>query len=433
MLKPVLLYAAVLHCLLALSAEARAQMFGDALLQSQLPGDFDRGRNIGVLDRWRPEYEARGIPVGPFTVKPLLRSSAGYSSNVTGSNEQPRDDAIFTVAPEVFANIDDADVNMSLGAGAEFRRFLRSKERNQDGYFVASALRYSVLQDWKLLGGADLRRTYEQNVSTGVPADAIEPVPITSAHAQLGVQWQVGRVRLTILGDFLRLDYGDVRLQNGGVSDQSYRDRTEWLGGGRVAYEFSPETSVFLEMDAKKVDYVEAEFAGQDNRDATQLRVLGGANLDVGALVRGRFAVGYSSRNYRSPLYDSLNGFVADARLQFFPSQISTVTLSGRRLIGESAILSSPGYFGTTLKLALDHEVRRNLLLNASAEYAGERYSLSDRRDKAAVASGGGRYTLSPGVGFGLQLTYTHRRSAGADSVPDFDEAQIVASLVLQR
>ncbi|RYF11461.1 MAG: hypothetical protein EOO77_19315, partial [Oxalobacteraceae bacterium] len=45
------------------SAPVFAQNVGDSFVVPNLPIQYDRGRNTGVLDRSRPEFDALGVKV----------------------------------------------------------------------------------------------------------------------------------------------------------------------------------------------------------------------------------------------------------------------------------------------------------------------------------------------------------------------------------
>ena len=432
MTAPVLRTAAILGLFVPL-APAHAQLFGNPLLQSEIPSDYDLGRNTSVLDRPRPEYEARGVPVGPVTVRPRVGGAIGFTSNVNGTNAQRRADAFVTLSPQLTIETDALNDGIVLGGGADLQRYVRTPSRNQDSYFLTASAHQKVGRDTNVSAAADVRRFYEQNISTGVPSDAVEPVPIDFLRGNLRVQRVVGRWQLTGMGEARRLNYGDVRTKGGGIADQDFRDRDELLLGGRISYAATPETSAFVEVSGTRFNYSRQSSNGTLSRDAGQLLILGGVNLDIGALIRGRLGVGYVQRNYDAAFYRDLHGPVVDARLQFFPSKITTVTLSARRLSGESTISTSPGYFGSGVRLEADHELRRNLLLNASLDYERDRYLQSTRRDAAFTASGGARYFVSRTLGFGAQASYLRRRSNGEFSVPEFDEGRLLFTIVVQR
>jgi hypothetical protein len=415
------------------ASPARAQLFGNPLLQSELPSDYDRGRNVSVLDRPRPEYEAPGVISGPVTLRPRLRAATGFTSNVNGNDDFRRADAFVTVSPELTASTAALIDDVTLSAGGDFVRYLDTPGRNQSGYFAAASARQRVGRSLGLFGSAAVRRYYEQNIATGTPADAAEPVPVQLAVANLRAERTAARWQFTAMGEVRSLNYGDVRTLDGGRVDQDNRDRREWLGAARASYAWTPEMSLFAEGAATRIDYAKPLFAGFDNRDATQFRLLGGVNLDIGALVRGRFGLGYVHRDFSSARYDDFGGLVADARLQFFPSTLTNVTLSLRRLAGESAIVTAPGYFGNGVRLEVDHELNRNLLLNASIDYEADRYRQSSRRDDAAVASAGARYFVSPMLGLGVQASYLRRRSRGEAALPALGDARLLLSMVVQK
>ena len=58
---------------LMLPFAAQAQQSGDPLLDVTIDPTYDRGRNISVMDRKHPEFEAIGINLGGFTALPSIQ------------------------------------------------------------------------------------------------------------------------------------------------------------------------------------------------------------------------------------------------------------------------------------------------------------------------------------------------------------------------
>ena len=201
---------------LAAASPAHAQLFGDPLLQSKVPAEYDRGHNTSVLDRPRPEYEAPGLPLGPFTVHPELHTELGYSTNVNGTNELRRSDAFVTLMPQAYGGTDALIDSLSVGFGAQFLRYAQASARNENGYFATVSGSDQIGRDLTVFGNADLRRYYEQSNSTGQPADAVEPVPITLARFNLRVERKIGRWAVSAVGESLSIDFTDVDASGGG-------------------------------------------------------------------------------------------------------------------------------------------------------------------------------------------------------------------------
>jgi hypothetical protein len=148
--------------------------------------------------------------------------------------------------------------------------------------------------------------------------------------------------------------------------------------------------------------------------------------------VRGSVGVGYVKRSYDSPLYNAIDGVSADVRLEYFITELTTISLNGRRYIEDSTFANSGGYFNTGAGIRIDHELLRNLLLNAAVDYENEDFKRIDRDDNIYRIQGGARYLMNRSIGLGTTVAYTSRKSSGVDATRDFDEVRALISLLLQ-
>ena len=53
-----------------------------APIPPQIAQQLDVQQDVGVLDRLRPAYDAKGIPIGGFRLFPQLEVSSAYDDNV---------------------------------------------------------------------------------------------------------------------------------------------------------------------------------------------------------------------------------------------------------------------------------------------------------------------------------------------------------------
>src|SRR5215203_1932113 len=77
---------------------ARAELVS-GFLESEIPWEVDRGGNVGVLDRQRPELASRGIHLGGFKLNPSLSIATGYNSNVYGQTGTKTGDFYANIVP----------------------------------------------------------------------------------------------------------------------------------------------------------------------------------------------------------------------------------------------------------------------------------------------------------------------------------------------
>src|SRR5271154_7133024 len=73
----------------------------------------------------------------------------------------------------------------------------------------------------------------------------------------------------------------------------------------------------------------------------------GGANFDITHLIRGEIQLGYLDQQYVSSVFETIRGLSAKAQLEWFPTQLTTVTATALRTVGDSGLIHSAGYLNT--------------------------------------------------------------------------------------
>ena len=424
--------ATTLACL-ACSQAARAQELQATFLGNEIPYDFDRGRNTGVLQRDRPEYSALGITAGAFDIFPRLETGIGYLDNVFGVRNGKTADGYFIIDPSVSGRSDWSRNAVSFNAGARLREFFSQGTENEEGAFANVDGRLDVNADNTIYGGAQVQRAYEERSEGGYPVGAAAPVQFVQSGGYLRAAHEGGRLKLIGAGDVNHFSFDDVPAQGGGSIFQGDRNRTVVRGSSRAEFGLTPDASVLGQFTYTRTDYDQNLQGGLANRNSDEYKLLAGGSVDLTALVRGQLTLGYVSRQFDSGIYHDLSGFAADARLEYFPTQQTTVTLSGRRLIEDSFFVGSGGYFNNGIDLRVDHELLYNLLLDAEVDYERDIYDQTDRKDDIVSVGGGARYFFTREIGLGGFFSYTNRNSTGSLAGVVFDETRFTVSLVFQR
>lgn len=429
--KPVHALAALLASVSALS-EAQAQGIAGELLESDLPFSPSRGRNIAVPDRPRPAYEATGIRAGGFILLPRVEAGLGYVSNVYSASVDPQGDFYAFLAPSIVARSDWVRHGVRLEAGAEFQRYFKLGEENHTDWYVEGEGRYDIVGDSNVALISRVAKTTEPRYAEGFPDDAGEPVPIRTTAVTARGTYQGARVRLIGAASFTRLDYKDVDSLSGGRVDQDYRDRRIYRISGRGEYAFTPDTAAFVQLSHARIKYNHFTLP-VDNRSADENQILAGLSMDLSGVLRGTIGAGYVERKFDLAQYGKSDGFVADMRLQYFVTDLTTVTATAHRYLRDSAVRGSPGYFDNQVGLRVDHELLRNLLLFVQAEYRHDKYQRIDRRDNIAFVGGGARYLMNPSWELGSRIEYTDRSSKGVDRGRNISEVRALVSVIWKR
>jgi hypothetical protein len=404
-----------------------------ALAQASSPeSNFSRDRNVSVSARPRADYQASGIHAGGFTIYPKLTTTFEHNDNIYAAKTGKQDDNVWHVNPELVATSNWNRHFLSAYVRGGFNRYSDNSTENSDDYGVGADGRIDVTRNTLINAGASFNRSTEPRTSPNSPAAAKEPTQFDTTGAYLGASQEFNRLKLATRLDFTKLNYDDTPKVGGGVVDQDYRDRNVTTLMARADYAVSPDTALFLEVTGNKRDYRQAKPAVTLNRDSDGVQVLAGANFELGALTRGELGVGYIKQNYDDPAAQDLDGFGARAQVEWFPTQLTTVTLTGARTVEESGDPSIAGYLSNNATLRVDHELLRNVLLSANVSTGKDEYKGIDRDDKNTGAGVSATYLLNRNVGLALNYTYQKRASSGVKAGAEFETNKVGATLTLQ-
>jgi len=395
--------------------------------------DYNRGRNVSVLQRERPDYQAIGIRTGGFTVFPRVEAGAEYTSNVYKTDTNVKGDVYAVVNPSLQALSNWGRHQLQAEAGLRVRQFASETSQDELGWYARTTGRLDVYGDSYLTGGADVEHRYIRREEEDFPELAVGPLPYTTYGLNLRGVYQASRLRASAAG-YVRADrYSDTDAIGGGKLSLDGRDVTTYGGELRGEYAISPDTSVFVQGTSVHNSYrVSGGVFGPD-RDNTENKILAGATFDVTALMRGEIGVGYLRRSYSNAAYQAISGLAVNGTLEYFPTELTTVTLRVRREVEDSILNGVGGYTATGGSIRVDHELLRNLLLKGSVEYTKYGYQNFDRTDNIWGISGGGTYFVNHLIGLSATATWLRRDSSGTAGRNNFNDGRLMFAIVVQR
>lgn len=392
---------------------------------------FDRDRNVGVLQRPHPGYDAEGIRVRSFIVRPELTLAAEHDDNIYAAETAKIGDSLLSLRPKLTVASDWSRHLISLNGGLQRDIYHRQSQENTTRWQVAGQGRVDVLRDFRILGNAEYARAFEDRGSASYTQVTESPIAYDSSTASLAAVKDFNRVRLTGRFNVEDLNYKDgVAADGSGGVDEDYRDRDAKTFTGRVDYALSPATALFLEAAGTKTDY---DISSARNSDGT--RVLVGANFELTNLVTGEVGVGRSTRDFDDATQAKEKNASYRAKVTWFPSPLLTVDFAADRAINDSSLLTSLSYTSDTARVEADYELRRNLVLVATLDHARDRYKDIDREDKRYGGGVSANLLLNRSVGFNFSYTVLKQDSSGSpdDRGVDFTEQRIGLAFVLQR
>lgn len=429
--KRVLMAGAAIAIAAGLSSPAAAQSAGRMAAASDAQTNFARDRNVSVMQRPRDGYEAVGLRMGSFMAYPKLSLGLEHNDNIYATDGGETDDLVWRLAPEISISSDWSRHALNAYARSTVLRYQDFDTENSEDVSVGAAAQIDMQRNSFITLGVDWADLVEPRTSPNAVVGAVAPTEYETTAARAAISHELNRLRLSGGYAFKSFDYEDGRNPAGGAITQQYRDRDEHVITARADYAVSPATAIFLEVSRNERDYRLNRPAVTLVRDSEGYQALVGSNFELGATARGEIAVGYLSQEYDDPTLSEIDGFGARAQVEWFPTQLTTVTFTGSRTIEESASPGSAGYTSANVGVKVDHELMRNVILTGNLAQGKDDYQGITREDDRFNAGVGATYLLNRHVGVTVAYSHMTMDSSGVGG-QDFKVNKVGATLALQ-
>ena len=405
--------AAALTLTLAVACQtrpARAQLL-DQSLTLDIPG-LEVEPGVTVTSRRRPDYDYRGIRVGSYLFQPEFSEAFGYSDNVLGTRSK-QGSTILQSRAAVQATSDLSRYGVVARVTAEDFRYFDQPRQSLTNWTAALGGNLEIGRDTATLG-------FEHANLNQTPRDLNVPlldqsVPYRVDTLRGGYRTSFNRLSLRPELTLSHYDYDDGTVA-GIPYRQSFRNRNVIGPALTATYELAPRRNIVVVVRNLTAIYSDQPAGGLD-RNFNDTSVLAGIDYDGGGLWRYRLLAGYERRSFNSPDLQTIEAPVAEATVIFSPTGLTTVTGTVARRIQDAAAEATIGYTETSLKLAVDHEYLRNVLLNANARATFAEYSQGGGNQTQYAAGAGATWLLNRNLRLGATYEFTNL-SSSANGTP---------------
>ncbi len=388
-------------CVLS-APKAQAQVI-DEYLNATIPG-YDTAAGVTVATREHPEYDAQGVHLGSFLITPVLQESVGYDDNVTGTRDA-RGSALIETNAAVNAAGGWSDTKFAAALSVDDFEY---PEQSSQGFMNWSA----ALGGSHDFGRDTLSIGYDHLNLNQTPRDLDVP------GLNSTIAYRVDDLRANYHADLGRfflqpgIDVSYYNFDNGMLGDQeylqTYRDRITVSPEIVGSYEFATRRRLVVILRDTQSDFDHSP-PGQPRQNYNDASVLGGVAYDADGIIVFRILAGYEERSFAaSDAYRFIQAPIVEAAATWTPTGLTTLTGSAARYIEDSASEATVGYTETALKLQVDHELFRNVILSAHGAYYLDDYG------HAANGTGGGSESFFTG-GFGASYALNRNVRLAAD------------------
>jgi hypothetical protein len=382
-----------------------------------------RQEAVSVQDRERPEYTSEGRRLGTFVLNAALDLSVASTDNLFAApNGAELDDIIYGVAPSARLESDWSRNMVALEAGAEFLSHEDFSNEDTDSHYIRALGRLDIGQNTALRASA--RTAHETTPRTDPDSPFVgAPVEYDRTDYSAGIEHRFARATVSFDAGQDEYDYD---------GSQNDRDNTQDFIRGRLQYDLSPRLGLVLRAQHDERDYTAPTVINADSENDTYMAGIS-INSDV---MRGEVTAGVYERDYQDPMVDTLEGTAISGRLEWYITQLTTLTFHARQDADDEVSVSSRlPYEVTEYGGRVDHELRRNVILTASARLGERDYQVNltpPRHDDYSEIEAGADWLLNRNAALRFRYERDEVDSSGQPASRDYEVDKVTVGMTLR-
>jgi hypothetical protein len=389
-------------------------------------------RYTAVLERVQPGYVAPNIPLGSFRLAPSVELSSLYDDNIFGTQNDRVADGLLRIQPEAQLQSQWSRNSLNIDAKGTIDQYLHRSTEDVADYSITGRGIFELDHATMLTTAIRAESDHQSRLSQDIFSQTVKPIYYTEQSGAVALTHDFDKLRLSATGRVARFDYRDGTLADGSVSDQQPSDNMSYRVGVRASYAQTPSIAWFYSASYNirrfRVGSIETP-----KRDSQGFELLAGVSFEPTALIRGSIGIGYTQQRFRLPFYTNIGGVAFNATVQYFPTQLMTITFRGNRSVLDSGIPGSGGYLSTQGSVQIDHEWLRQLILSASVGYQNNRFNNLDRTDDRISAQASATYRINRYASLKLGYARLDQSSHGTDRYRAFKDDRATIGVTLTR
>jgi hypothetical protein len=338
-------------------------------------------------------FQAQGFPAGGFRIYPTVSVSTAYDDNIVRTVDGKRQgDGSFIVAPALDARSNWSSNQLNGNAFYRSTHYFQRTEQDNDEYGARVNGRVDVMRTTKVTGDAGYARLTE---GRGTPGDLFlsnRLILYNTFNAGGQISHQFNRVGLTIGVRTVEYRYDDIQVR-GTTIDQGFRSRDIDTANGRVEYQYSAVTSLFVSGAFNRTSYGNAR--PLFDRSSQGFTALAGVRFELSRLLNGQVGIGYIRQNFSDLRFTDFSGANYDITLNYKPTLLTSISLSAGRRLTDSALLQVVGVLTHDVDISVEHELLRNVTLQGSIGYSHYEYRGISREDNRYNFGLSARYRMN--------------------------------------
>lgn len=326
------------------------------------PGIIGReaGTGVTVLSRERPATDPIGVHAGAFTVRPQIGVAPGYDSNPL-LNNRPKGSTFVRTDGAIDFTSSSADEPFGARITFEDTRYASVNGLSTTNWSASLGKVFTFGTD-RLSMAATRLALHQTGRDLNAP-DLDAPGAYNVTNVRLTYDADRGAFFIQPQLQYTGFRYDDVTTNDTRIA-QAYRDRDILDGQLTIKYKYAELRDVALVLRGASIRYVEP-IPLKPREDSSTATILVGIDNTSSAPWRTRLLVGAQTRQGNGLGVKSRTAPVAEANITYQPTGLTTIGASVTRAVQDAAGEFAAAYTYTEAKVAVDHELTRDVLLHA--------------------------------------------------------------------
>ncbi|MGA8260664.1 MAG: outer membrane beta-barrel protein [Arenicellales bacterium] len=366
------------------------------------------GPEFGIAPAANTQRALSSSPTKPTQKQEGLYAAVGVAylhrsnvrrDSVAGASSQG--DSAVVITPQAGYKTYLGRHTAEVGISSQFTRFKDLTDENSSNYTAHALTNLDISRKLGLDLFGTFTHTAEPRGGSGtrlVQSLTPDEVDITGYGGVFTIGQRSSRIQIEA-----GADRSQWRYQNNG---QQYRDRDDDRFHGRVYYNISPRTSVFVGAHLMNVDYRQS---GLD-LNSQELGYDVGGRWDITAKTTGEVSAGQTKKDFDDPTLTDPTTTTVAGRLSWTPRQRTTVDIYGSRDFEESTATAGDFYISELIGATVRESIGDRLGAFVYANNTKDHYD-SGRRDELWDYGVGLDYSLRRWLSIGAQYSRITRDS----------------------
>lgn len=390
------------------AAVSRAQTI-DIIFPKGVYG-YDQQLGVTVLTRARPLYAPVGIQAGAFLVQPSLDESLFENTNVNATPNSGSWGSRTTAA--LSAQSEWARNSLSTSISVDHFQFAQLPTESYTDFNFGIGGGYTIGND-QLVAAYSHQSFHQLGTQIGTVRSET-PVSDQTDTARLQYTFNLGRIAITPDLSASGYRFGSATGAEGTI-DQSFLNNDVVAAGVTVRYALNEDSGVLVALRDLNAFYTSPQ-AGQPSSNFNSALLLAGLDYQGKSVWRYRLLAGVQVRSFYASSFGTQIAPDIEGSVTWIPTGLTTVVGTLSNSIQSPEIVGTHGYTLTNLRLEVEHELRRNFIIEEH-QYVQHAQFFPNGTQTSVGFGAAGTWLLNRNARVSLSYDYSTLSGTGATFV----------------